>query len=163
MAEEVKKHGLQKVIVPIDSVPYTVDAFLSINDFEQLVDADEENAKLAVAEFIQKRIVDTGLPTPTVETIAEQEDICFQELINALLDDDQTLKECYAKRDESEPLCTRFVLAAKETADIWAKNLAEAFKKIDHDGQKIQLRKLDKMVIRNQPIAPRRGKSIYFY
>ena len=40
---------------------------------------------------------------------------------------------------------------------------AEAFKKIDHDGQKIQLRKLDKMVIRNQPIAPRRGKSIYFY
>lgn len=130
MAEEVKKHGRQKVIVPIDSVPYTVDAFLSINDFEQLVDADEENAKLAVAEFIQKRIVDTGLPTPTVETIAEQEDICFQELINALLDDDQTLKECYAKRDESEPLCTRFVLAAKETADIWAKNLAEAFKKI---------------------------------
>ena len=130
MAEELKKHGRQRVIVPIDSAQYTVDAFLSINDFEQLVDADEKSAKLAVAEFTRKRIIDTNLPIPTVETVAAQEDTCFQELINALLDDDQTLKECYAKRDESEPLCTRFILAVKETADIWAKSIADAFEKI---------------------------------
>lgn len=130
VAEVVKAHERRRVIVPIDSAQYTVDAFLSINDFEQLVDADEKNAKLAFAEFVRKRIIDTGLPLPTVETIATLEDACFQELINALLDDDQTLKECYAKRVESESLCTRFILAVKETADIWANNLADAFKRI---------------------------------
>lgn len=130
MAEEIKAPERHRVIVYVDSVPYTVDAFMSIDDFEQLIEVDNKDAKLAIAKYVQKRIVDTGIPIPTIEAIAAQDDNRFQELVLALLEDDQTLKESYDKRDETEPLCTRFFLALKETAEIWANNLADAFRRI---------------------------------
>lgn len=130
MAYQVTRRGHKQVSVLIGSCEYTVDVFLSINDFEILCDADEQNAKLAFAEFVHKRILDHGVPIPEVETIATQEDEQFQGLISALLEDDQILKECFDKRDESEPLCIRFVLAVKDSAEIWTKKLAETLERI---------------------------------
>lgn len=126
MSDEIVCRSHNKVKIIIDSKEYTVDAFLSISDFEDLVDTDEQNARLSFARFIQKRIINNGNSVPTIESISAQEDTNFQELIDSLVNDDHLLKECFEKRDKAEPLCDRFLYSLKDESKIMSKKVSEA-------------------------------------
>ena len=130
MDVDIKVHKRKRAVISIDSVPFAVEAFLSFNDFQLLGGIDEQNTKIIFAQFVQKRIIDTGVQIPSIETIAAQDDSCFQDLIYALVADESQLKDCFEARGEAEPLCEWFVLSVKDVSEIWAKNIAKTLKDV---------------------------------
>lgn len=124
----VPKH--ETIPVTIGNAKYGVTAFLSMHDFEALIQNDSDNAKYIFAEFIHKKIVPGASTIPTVDEIASASDENFKPLIDALLKKDSTLQECFGKQSEDAPLCQRFVFAVKDESKIFAQNIAEAFKNV---------------------------------
>lgn len=124
----VPKH--ETIQVTIGTTKYDVTAFLSMRDFEALIQNGSDNAKYIFAEFVHKKIVPGAFTIPTVDEIASASDENFKPLIDALLKKDSTLQECFDKQSKDVPLCQRFVFAVKDESKIFAQNIAEAFKSV---------------------------------
>ena len=102
------------IAIIVDGIEYHISAFFSLHHAEIFLNALSEggSARRALACVISDKLCDDGhdVSTDIVETLPEDS---FEELIAAIIDDDDSLRNQYDKTDTRSPAVERFALAYK--------------------------------------------------
>lgn len=116
------------LMMSIAGKEYEVSVKASARDLKTFLNAKTDNCQQAFSEFFQRRILGDESLIPSLDLITAQPEEAFAPYIMALLDREKTVKACFEKRAEVEPIRQRYVLSVKDAAKISSVNISNALK-----------------------------------
>ena len=99
----------------IDKKEYTINAWLTISDYEKIIDySEEDDSEECLTEIIRDHIPNSE-GKPNLKSLKDKEII--NKFIEMVLNNSETLRETYNSTDSNKEVSTRFIMSVKENAE----------------------------------------------